>query len=89
MHRSLATASAAALSILASVSASAHAADVTLANALPLPGTTTDLAPAAGTNGNRFGFFSDLYFDRPRNAYYALPDRGPGGGVIDYRTRVE
>jgi hypothetical protein len=35
------------------------------------------------------GFFSDLYYDRYENVYYGLSDRGPGGGVISYQTRVQ
>ncbi|MGH8533761.1 MAG: esterase-like activity of phytase family protein [Gammaproteobacteria bacterium] len=34
-------------------------------------------------------FFSDLYYDPEREEWWALSDRGPGGGVIDYATRVQ
>jgi hypothetical protein len=39
--------------------------------------------------GDRLGFFSDLYYDHNRNEWWALADRGPGGGTLDYDTRVE
>jgi hypothetical protein len=65
------------------------ASSATLVNALALPGNLADLSgEAAGANGNQFGFFSDLFYDRYSNTYYALSDRGPGGGVISYNTRV-
>lgn len=66
---------------------------VELVNSLIIPGEATDLAPVNGSSGanvNRLGgFFSDLYYDRSNNVYYGLVDRGPGGGVIDYDTRVQ
>ena len=39
-------------------------------------------------NDGRLGFFSDIYFDAARNEWWALSDRGPGGGTLDYETRV-
>lgn len=69
------------------------AAKAELVNTLLVPAATTDLAPAGGgpggANVNRLGMFSDLYYDRVENAYYGLADRGPGGGLISYETRVE
>lgn len=62
---------------------------ISLSNTLSIPGETTDLQPGNGANVNRFGFFSDIYYDRFNNVYYALGDRGPGGGVIPYQTRVQ
>ncbi len=61
-------------------------------NALTIPGESTDLYKpnSKNANDNRLGgFFSDLYYDRYSNVYYGLVDRGPGGGVIPYNTRVE
>lgn len=40
-------------------------------------------------NSNRFGFYSDLVYDKSSNTWLALSDRGPGGGVLDYATRVQ
>ena len=37
----------------------------------------------------RVGFFSDLYFDRSRNEWWGVSDRGPGGGALSYETRVQ
>lgn len=42
-----------------------------------------------GANVNRFGFYSDLVYDKSTNSWLALSDRGPGGGVLDYATRVQ
>ncbi|ARV63070.1 PEP-CTERM sorting domain-containing protein [Nostocales cyanobacterium HT-58-2] len=64
---------------------------ISLTNTLSIPGESTDLVPYSGNsaNVNRVGFFSDLYYDRFNNVYYALGDRGPGGGRITYDTRVQ
>ena len=61
-----------------------------LVNSIVIPGNATDLAPGPSTvNTNRLGGFgSDLYFDRLSGSYFGIPDRGPGGGLIDY-TRVQ
>lgn len=65
---------------------------VSLVNNLTIPGDSVDLL-SPGTNSanvNRLaGFISDLYYERHNNVYYGLPDRGPGGGVISYDTRVQ
>ncbi len=67
------------------------ASAVSLVNTLTIPGGNTDLFPTSGNsaNVNRLGLFSDLYYDRYNNVYYSLADRGPGGGVIAYQTRVQ
>jgi hypothetical protein len=64
---------------------------LSLTNTLTIPGESTDLFPSPenSANVNRLGFFSDLYYDRYQNVYYGLSDRGPGGSVIDYNTRVQ
>jgi len=71
---------------------SAYAID--LVNNITIAGNSTDLVPldggSGGANVNRLGgFFSDLYYDRYQSVYYGLVDRGPGGGVISYDTRVQ
>jgi hypothetical protein len=58
-------------------------------NGVVIPGNTLDATEQAGANQERFGFFSDLYYDPEREQWWALSDRGPGGGVIDYATRVQ
>lgn len=40
-------------------------------------------------NDGRLGMFSDLYYDRTRNEWWGLSDRGPGGGTLSYETRVQ
>ena len=37
----------------------------------------------------RFGAFSDIYYDPIRQEWWALSDRGPGGGLLDYGTRLQ
>lgn len=72
----------------------AQAADWTLVNVVETPAATTDALPlrkgvSSSANLNRFGFYSDLVFDQKTGDWFALADRGPGGGLIDYATRVE
>ena len=57
-------------------------------NGLGIPGGTGD-AFGTGVNNGRLGFFSDIYFDGIRNEWWALSDRGPGGGTLSYDTRVQ
>jgi hypothetical protein len=57
-------------------------------NAITIPATTQDLSGDPGIT-SRLGFFSDLYYDPNRNEWWALADRGPGGGTLSYDTRVE
>jgi hypothetical protein len=69
------------------------ASAVSLVNGFTIAGEATDLFPVNDATGsanvNRLGLFSDLYYDRYSNVYYSLADRGPGGGVISYNTRVQ
>lgn len=86
------TALAAALSLV--IAASACAAEWTLVDTLEMPATTRDAVrmpkgAADSANLNRFGFYSDLVYDTKTGYWYALSDRGPGGGLIDYATRVQ
>lgn len=68
--------------------ATAAQAGPSFVNGLLIPG---DMGDAYGTsvNDGRLGFFSDLYYDRSRNEWWGLSDRGPGGGTISYDTRVQ
>lgn len=61
----------------------------TFVNGLAIPGNTIDATGITGANQGRFGGFSDLYYDPIRSQWWALADRGPGGGTINYNTRVE
>src|SRR5262245_41825957 len=58
-------------------------------NGLVIPGSTLDATRQPGANAGRLGFFSDIYYDPIRDEWWALSDRGPGGGVLDYGTRVQ
>lgn len=83
-----------AVSLLLVLATPALAAEWTLVDKLETPATTRDATPLAkGTpdsaNLNRFGFYSDLVHDAKSGYWYALSDRGPGGGLIDYATRVQ
>ena len=77
-------------------SAGANASEWSLVNVVQSPATKSDALKLkkqgdeqAGANMNRFGFYSDLVYDKTSNTWLALSDRGPGGGVIDYATRVQ
>jgi hypothetical protein len=74
----------------------AGAAQWSLANVIKTPGDKTDALKInkhaddqSGANVNRFGFYSDLAYDKSTGTWLALSDRGPGGGVLDYATRVQ
>lgn len=57
-------------------------------NGLALDGAALDLSPGTATQ-RRNGYFSDLYYDATRREWWGLSDRGPGGGVLDYETRIQ
>ena len=57
-------------------------------NGFGIPGGTGDVF-GTNVNNGRLGFFSDIYFDGVRNEWWALSDRGPGGGTLSYDTRVQ
>jgi len=64
-------------------------AQVTFVNGLSLPGNALDRSNDLTSDQGRVGYFSDLYFDPNRNEWWALSDRGPGGGVLNYQTRLQ
>jgi hypothetical protein len=64
-------------------------AEPVFVNGLVIPGNTLDATRQPGANGGRLGFFSDIYYDPIRDEWWAISDRGPGGGVLDYATRVQ
>lgn len=74
---------------LAAPAMPAHA--VTFINSFTVSGSARDLSGLAnGANTNRLGGFgSDLIYDKASNQFYSLPDRGPGGGTIDYAPRYQ
>ena len=74
--------------------ASAAVAEPQLKTILELPGESTDLTKikkkeTGGAGINRNGFFSDIFYDTKTGDWYALSDRGPGGGLLSYETRVQ
>lgn len=60
----------------------------TFVNGLTIPGDTPDQFGSEVNNG-RVGFFSDIYYDPNRNQWWGLSDRGPGGGTLNYETRIQ
>jgi len=64
-------------------------AEPVFVNGLVIPGATLDATRQPGANAGRVGFFSDIYYDPNRDEWWAISDRGPGGGVLDYATRVQ
>jgi hypothetical protein len=80
-----------AVAIMLAASLPAVAAQWTLADAMPIPGNSVDRIKSSmpAANINRLGFFSDLTFEPASHTWFALSDRGPGGGVLGYATRVQ
>ncbi|WFP52108.1 esterase-like activity of phytase family protein [Methylomonas sp. EFPC3] len=60
----------------------------TFVNGLAISGATADQF-GSSVNDGRVGFFSDIYYDTHRNEWWGLSDRGPGGGSLNYETRVQ
>jgi hypothetical protein len=58
-------------------------------NSLAIPGNTLDLSGGTTANNGRFGAFSGLYYLPSLNQWFGLSDRGPGGGTLDYNTRLQ
>lgn len=67
----------------------ATAANPVFVNGLTIPGGELDATEEPGANAGRLGMFSDIYYDPEREEWWGLSDRGPGGGVLDYATRVQ
>ncbi|MBP8297106.1 MAG: esterase-like activity of phytase family protein, partial [Burkholderiales bacterium] len=62
--------------------------DAGFVNGLALSGGALDRSAGSDVE-RRLGYFSDLYYDRQRNEWWGLSDRGPGGGTLSYETRVQ
>ena len=78
----------AALSLaIAALSTSAFAQPA-FVNGLTLSGAEVDAGGGTSVNDGRLGYFSDIYYDAERDDWWALSDRGPGGGTLRYETRV-
>jgi hypothetical protein len=61
----------------------------TFVNGLALDGAALDKSGGTTANTGRIGYFSDIFYDNTRNEWWGLSDRGPGGGTLDYETRVQ
>lgn len=68
--------------------AGAAGAAPSFVNGLVIDGTSVDASGGMSVNDGRLGFFSDIYYDPQRNEWWALSDRGPGGGTLHYETRI-
>ena len=77
------------ISLLCTISASDVFALPEFVNGLALDGAMLDRSGGSTPNTGRVGYFSDIYYDSQRNHWWGLSDRGPGGGFLDYETRVQ
>src|SRR5215510_4091052 len=78
-----------ALSLICAAAAPAVLAEPTFVNGLALDGAMLDRSGGTDANTGRVGYFSDIYYDPARGHWWALSDRGPGGGALHYETRVQ
>ncbi len=62
--------------------------NTTFVNGIAISGGTLDLSTGSAVD-RRVGFFSDIYYDAGRKEWWGLSDRGPGGGLLSYETRVQ
>ena len=62
--------------------------DAIFQNGLALAGDAVDLSTGTAAD-RRLGYFSDIYYDATRKEWWGLSDRGPGGGLLQYETRVQ
>ena len=75
--------------ILAILFTGAANAAPSFVNGLTFSGGALDLSGGTTANDGRVGYFSDIYYDRNRNEWWGLSDRGPGGGTVSYDPRVQ
>ena len=57
-------------------------------NGIAISGNSQDLSTGSAVD-RRVGFFSDIYYDPNRKEWWGVSDRGPGGGLLSYETRVQ
>src|SRR5262245_52102234 len=77
------------LSLICAAVAPAVLAAPEFVNGLALDGAMLDRSGGTDANTGRVGYFSDIYYDPARGHWWALSDRGPGGGTLHYETRVQ
>lgn len=73
--------------LAATLAPTTHAAP-TFVGGLVIEGNRLDASGGTQVNDGRLGYFSDLHYDRQRNEWWGLSDRGPGGGTLRYDTRI-
>jgi hypothetical protein len=78
-----------AIGLICAATAPAALAAPEFVNGLALDGALLDRSGGTDANNGRVGYFSDLYYDAKQKQWYGLSDRGPGGGSLDYQTRVQ
>ena len=61
--------------------------NVSFVNGITVAANALDLTTGS-TVDRRFGMFSGLFYDPIRGDWWALGDRGPGGGTLSYDTRI-
>ena len=61
--------------------------NVSFVNGITVAANTLDLTTGS-TVDRRFGMFSGLFYDPIRGDWWAIGDRGPGGGTLSYDTRI-
>ena len=83
------TALAVSLGLIGAMTASVAQAAPEFVNGLALDGALLDKSGGKDANNGRVGYFSDLYYDANKKQWWGLSDRGPGGGTLDYQTRVQ
>jgi len=79
---------AAALAALSGAAGAQTLGPVSFVNGIAIDGGLLDRS-AGSDFDRRVGFFSDIYYDRNRNEWWGLSDRGPGGGTLPYETRIQ
>jgi hypothetical protein len=78
-----------ALILVADALAGGAWAEPVFVNGLALDGGMLDRSGGQDANTGRVGYFSDIYYDPHRGQWWGLSDRGPGGGTLNYGTRVQ
>lgn len=76
-------------SLMGTVTDPAAQAAPEFVNGMALDGGALDRSGGMDANTGRVGYFSDMYYDHQRNQWWGLSDRGPGGGLLSYETRVQ
>lgn len=78
----------AALLALAVTAQAQTASNAQFVNGIAIAANTLD--KSAGSDfDRRVGFFSGLFYDPIRGDWWAVSDRGPGGGTLPYETRIQ